>query len=104
MKKLMMLVLAGMFSAGAAIANEDKLDFSELDKDGDGQLSRTEVAQNAELAAQFSTIDADGDGYLSETEAESAQMNQGEDYQEAAEEETEDYEEAAEEDQATQDY
>lgn len=74
MRKLIMLVLAGIFSAGVAVAGGDKekINFSELDKDGDGQLSRTEVAQNSELAAQFSTIDADGDGYIAESEMQEA--------------------------------
>lgn len=77
MKKLMMLVLAGLFSTGVAVAGGgDKVDFSKLDQDGDGQLSRTEVAQNAELAAQFSTIDADGDGYLAQDEVQGAEVQQ----------------------------
>ena len=78
MKKLMMLVLAGLFSAGAAFAggDDEKVDFSKLDQDGDGQLSRTEVAQNAELAAQFSTIDANGDGYLAEDEVSNADVQE----------------------------
>ena len=78
MKKLMMLVLAAVFSAGAAYAGGDKekVDFSNLDQDGDGQLSRTEVAQNAELAAQFSTIDANGDGYLAEDEVSNADVQE----------------------------
>ncbi|HEX6928589.1 MAG TPA: hypothetical protein VF267_05035 [Gammaproteobacteria bacterium] len=78
MKKLIMLFLAGLFSAGAAIANEGNVDFDKLDQDGDGQLSRTEVAQDAELAAQFSTIDANGDGYLDQTEAQSAESQEQE--------------------------
>lgn len=80
MKKLIMLFVAGLFTAGAAVANEG-VDFNKLDQDGDGQLSRTEVAQDAELAAQFSTIDANGDGYLDETEAQSAPKSEGEEDQ-----------------------
>lgn len=77
MKKLLMLVLAGVFSTGVAVAGgDDKVDFSKLDQDGDGQLSRTEVAQNAELAAQFSTIDADGDGYLAQDEVQGADVQE----------------------------
>ncbi|HEX6928488.1 MAG TPA: hypothetical protein VF267_04520 [Gammaproteobacteria bacterium] len=75
MKKLLMLTLAGLFSAGAAVANEG-VDFDKLDADGDGQLSRTEVAQNSELAAQFSTVDANGDGYLSQTETQEVSLQQ----------------------------
>lgn len=78
MKKLLMLILAAIFSTGLALAGGDKdtVNFSELDKDGDGQLSRTEVAQNSELAAQFSTIDADGDGYLAENEVDDASLEE----------------------------
>lgn len=74
MKYLMTLIIAGLFAAGAAMANEGDVDFSKLDTDGDGQLSRTEVAQDSELAAQFSTLDADGDGYLAETEVTAASL------------------------------
>lgn len=79
MKRLITLIIAGMFSMGLAVAgggDKEKVNFSELDKDGDGQLSRTEVAQNSELAAQFSTIDADGDGYIAETEMQEASMEE----------------------------
>lgn len=93
MKKLMMLILAGLFSAGMAVANEgDKVNFDELDQDGDGQLSRTEVAQDSELAAQFSTLDADGDGYLAQTEVkEDASMEDASAEDEPVEEEGEGY-------------
>ncbi|MBW3567038.1 MAG: EF-hand domain-containing protein [Proteobacteria bacterium] len=92
MKKLMMLVLAGLFSAGMAFANEgDKVNFDELDQDGDGQLSRTEVAQDSELAAQFSTLDADGDGYLAQTEVKDASMEDASAEDEPVEETGEDY-------------
>ena len=78
MKRLITLFIAGIFSMGLAVAGGDKeeVNFSELDKDGDGQLSRTEVAQNSELAAQFSTIDADGDGYIAETEMQEASLEE----------------------------
>lgn len=78
MKRLITLILAAMFSMGLAVAGGDKekVNFSELDKDGDGQLSRTEVAQNSELAAQFSTIDADGDGYIAEQEMQEAEFEE----------------------------
>lgn len=87
MKRLITLIIAGMFSMGLAVAGGDKekVNFSELDKDGDGQLSRTEVAQNSELAAQFSTIDADGDGYVAEEELQNAEFEEA-----AAEDDQED--------------
>ncbi len=83
MKKLLMLILAGLFSAGVAVANEgDKVNFDQLDQDGDSQLSRTEVAQDSNLAAQFSTLDANGDGYLDQDEAKTASSDQSQDMSE----------------------
>lgn len=79
MKKLLMLFIAGLFSAGVAVANDDQVSFDKLDQDGDGQLSRTEVAQDANLAAQFSTLDADGDGYLNQDEAKETSSTEEED-------------------------
>lgn len=78
MKKLLMLILAGLFSAGVAVANED-VNFEQLDQDGDSQLSRTEVSQDSELAAQFSTLDANGDGYLDKDEAKSSSSSESQD-------------------------
>lgn len=43
---------------------------SEMDSDGDGQLSKSEV--KGPLANDFATIDTDDDGYLSEQELENA--------------------------------
>lgn len=74
MKKLMMLMLAALFSAGAAFAED--VDFDALDQDGDGQLSRTEVAQDSTLAANFSRMDTNGDGYLSEDEVNTGSMDE----------------------------
>ena len=42
--------------------------FNELDRDGDGKLSRTEAARNPNVAKKFSATDADNDGYLTRTE------------------------------------
>ncbi len=47
----------------------DKI-FAELDTDGDGLLSKTEV--KGPLADQFETIDSDNDGFISKTELENA--------------------------------
>lgn len=42
--------------------------FSTLDSDGDGSISSTEAAANADFQARFGTIDADGDGIVTEAE------------------------------------
>ena len=49
-------------------AADDAPGFNELDRDGDGSLSRTEAAGNTSLAARFQEVDADGDGKLSRVE------------------------------------
>lgn len=87
MEKLSTLLIAGMFSFGTAAFAQDDVNFEELDQDGDGQLSRTEVAQNGDLAANFSRLDADGDGYLAREEAQTASMkNEGDEYRAVSEE------------------
>lgn len=42
--------------------------FSELDQNGDGKLSSSEVADDRFLSDKFSEFDSDGDGYLTEDE------------------------------------
>lgn len=42
--------------------------WASLDADGDGQLSRTEAADHAPLAAAFDRADTDADGQISATE------------------------------------
>lgn len=87
MKKLSTLVIAGMFSVGTAAFAQDDVNFDELDQDSDGQLSRTEVAQNGDLAANFSRLDADGDGYLSQDETRNASLEtEGDEYRAVSEE------------------
>lgn len=58
MKMLVMLVLAVV-----AVYSQDK--FKSVDKDGDGKISREELA-NDDI---FDTIDTDGDGFISKEEA-----------------------------------
>jgi hypothetical protein len=58
---------------GAAQAADDKRShdvpgFSELDKNDDGALSRTEAGGNRALLARFNEVDADRDGKLSRVE------------------------------------
>lgn len=97
MKRFAAPVLASLFALGVAFADED-VNFEALDQDGDGQLSRTDVAQDPYLAANFSRFDADGDGYLSQAEVEDAYMQR--DYQEASDEAAADEFDAAAEDDA----
>jgi Putative peptidoglycan binding domain/EF hand len=52
----------------AHAADEDPPGFNELDKDNSGDLSRSEAAGNKSLAAQFSEVDGDGDGKLTRGE------------------------------------
>jgi hypothetical protein len=42
--------------------------FSSVDTNKDGRISRDEVKANAELNSSFTTLDSDHDSYLSETE------------------------------------
>lgn len=52
----------------AQAADNDPPGFNELDKDGDGALSRSEASGNRSLAAQFQEVDSDGNGKLSRME------------------------------------
>lgn len=69
-KVLLVAALAPM--AAVAWAGDDmpmkKDHVRAMDKDGDGRLSRAEVAENARLAEKFDAIDRNGDGYLGEVE------------------------------------
>jgi Ca2+-binding EF-hand superfamily protein len=49
-------------------AKSDDPGFNKLDRDGNGQLSRTEAARNSYLVKRFKEADKDGDGKLSRTE------------------------------------
>jgi Ca2+-binding EF-hand superfamily protein len=54
--------------AGCATDRDTRPAFVDLDKDGDGALTRSEAAGNPELLARFNELDKDGDGRLSRTE------------------------------------
>ena len=43
-------------------------DFTTLDKDSDGSLTKAEAGKNKELAAQWDTLDANKDGKLDQAE------------------------------------
>jgi Ca2+-binding EF-hand superfamily protein len=65
---------AAVFALGSALAadkqakKDDDPGFNQLDKNGDGQLSRAEAARNSYLVKRFKEADRDGDGKLSRTE------------------------------------
>ena len=42
--------------------------FNELDRDGDGSLSKSEAAASSDLAARFNALDDDADGTLTRYE------------------------------------
>ena len=51
-----------------SVQGEYRIDFDALDANGDGYLSRTEVADHPTLSAEFRAVDADNDGRLSREE------------------------------------
>lgn len=62
----------------SAVAQRDV--WTELDVDGDGRVSATEAAADADFNAHFSMMDSDGDGFLSADEYRAQQrMVQGDD-------------------------
>lgn len=85
MNKQMLTALAAAISLGVAttaVANDDKakagktqgtgaevtMQFSEIDKDNDGYIARTDLASTNALGARFDTVDADKDGRISRNE------------------------------------
>jgi Ca2+-binding EF-hand superfamily protein len=73
MKSLKLLALAGLvaFASTASAADGDAAKRPKLDTDGDGALSKEEVAAAPEkLQARLKEFDKDGDGALSKEEYE----------------------------------
>jgi EF hand len=68
--------LAIVLAAGAAFAQQtppaptgtSSMDYSKLDTNGDGVISKDEAKGDPSLSSQFSTLDADKDGKLSSSE------------------------------------
>jgi hypothetical protein len=70
--------LAAVVSIPAAFAQDDPstpaqpgaqaVDYSKLDTNDDGKISKDEAAADSMLSSKFSTLDKDGDGSLSSTE------------------------------------
>lgn len=59
-----------VFTAGAVLAQSgsSKPDFRQLDANGDAQISVTEAEQHRPLLEQFTALDANNDGLLSRME------------------------------------
>ncbi|WP_372761330.1 calmodulin [Pseudoalteromonas sp.] len=58
------LALIALASSAAAFA----ADFDTLDVDGNGVISQSEAAVDADLMGQFAELDSDGNGELSKAE------------------------------------
>jgi osmotically-inducible protein OsmY len=61
------LLFAVSLAAGATVCAQ-AADFGELDRNGDGYLSRVEAAADPEIAKRFAQFDADKDRRLSQAE------------------------------------
>lgn len=64
MRNVLALIFGMTLATGAALAGSDK-SFDELDKDGDGALSQSEI-QATDM--DISGADTDGDGMVSKSE------------------------------------
>jgi Ca2+-binding EF-hand superfamily protein len=62
------LAMGSAAAAGKDRAQSDDPGFNNLDRNGDGSLSRAEAARNPYLVARFKDADKNGDGKLSRTE------------------------------------
>jgi hyperosmotically inducible protein len=62
-----MLAILGLLAAGAALPAQPA-DFESIDRNGDGYLSRVEIAAVAEIARRFTQFDVDKDRRLSRAE------------------------------------
>ncbi|HEX7046070.1 MAG TPA: hypothetical protein VF275_00670 [Gammaproteobacteria bacterium] len=69
------ILLAGLFSSGAVLAQD--VNFDQKDKDGNGYLSQSEWRNVQNVNVQFEQADKDGDQRLSKTEVKSATSNSG---------------------------
>jgi osmotically-inducible protein OsmY len=61
------LLLVAILAASAAACAQPR-DFAALDRNGDGYLTRLEVAADAEIAKRFAQFDTDNDRRLSQAE------------------------------------
>src|SRR5918999_3152772 len=68
--KSVLAIAAMALACGGAFAADDKQrkGFNDMDKNGDGKLSRAEAAGNKDLLARWKEADGDNDGMLSRVE------------------------------------
>ena len=70
--------LAALLSVGTAFAQEpatggtESMDYTKLDANGDGKISKDEAVGDASLSANFDALDADKNGSLSASELKAA--------------------------------
>ena len=67
MKKMLMVLLAGAFLTGAAVAGE-KMGYKSWDTDGDGVINAEEAQGSAELTESWKEVDTNNDGVVDESE------------------------------------
>lgn len=78
MRNLLAIIFGMTLASGVALADSQSMGFSELDANGDGALSETEL-QAADVS--IADADSDGDGQVSKSEYETAAkgaMSEGE--------------------------
>lgn len=68
MKKTYLIAIASLIASPALLADEDR--FNALDIDKDGRISLEEASVDPALSALFSELDSDKDGYLTMQELE----------------------------------
>lgn len=81
-RKILVTLFASLFASTAAVAGgmgkSSPTDFSAVDTNGDGYISKSEARNVPTLREQWSRADANGDGRLDQ--AEFAQIEVGESY------------------------
>jgi Ca2+-binding EF-hand superfamily protein len=89
MRALIALFAAAMITTAVADDQTSKYDrgkssmqsreksFDKLDKNHDGQLSRTEAQKDENLTAQFASVDQDADGFVTQMEYSAAVGDSG---------------------------
>lgn len=68
MKSVSHIILAALVGSGAAIANEQKIDFSQHDRNGDGYLTQNEWTDVGQIDVGFNELDRNGDQLVDKQE------------------------------------
>lgn len=74
MKTLSHIILATLFGAGTAVANE-RVNFDQRDTDGDGKLSQNEWAKIGDINVSFEQIDQNNDQQLDKQEIRDSKLS-----------------------------